>query len=331
MKKTNYCLTFLLTVLMSVVGTKAFADDIPVNSTTFPDENFRNWVLEQDYGQDGMLTEAEIVGVNEIAVSDRNIASLKGIEYFTALTELYCFSNQLTALDVSKNTALKVLDCSLNQLTALDVSKNTALTKLFCSMNQLAALDVSKNTALTNLDCSDNQLTALDLSKNTALTGLVCDENQLTALNVSKNTALTVLYCLDNQLTALDVSKNTALTELYCDGNQINETEMSNLVESLPANNGKFHVKDLNDANEQNVITTEQVAAAKAKGWKVYAWDSDASDYGEWIEYDGDTSGIDAIEKNQSAETPVYNLNGQRVNTPVNGVYIKNGRKVLAK
>ena len=33
----------MLTVLMSMVGAKAFADDIPVNSTTFPDENFRKW------------------------------------------------------------------------------------------------------------------------------------------------------------------------------------------------------------------------------------------------------------------------------------------------
>ena len=32
-----------------------------------------------------------------------------------------------------------------------------------------------------------------------------------------------------------------------------------------------------------------------------------------------------------NADAPVYNLNGQRVNAPVNGIYIKNGRKVLVK
>ena len=284
----NLYMTFLLTVLMSMVGAKAFADDIPVNSTTFPDENFRKWVLEQDYGQDGVLTEAEIAEVNGIDVSNKNIASLKGIEYFTALTELECYNNQLTALDLSKNTALTYLECSWNQLTALDVSKNTALTVLYCDGNQLTALDVSKNTALKELDCSWNQLTALDVSKNTALTGLDCYNNQLTALDVSKNTALTYFNCSENQLTALDLSKNTALTFLNCSNNQINETEMGNLVESLPANNGVFRVKSLIDANEQNFITTTQVAAAKAKGWKVYAWDSNVGDDGEWIEYDGD-------------------------------------------
>ena len=88
-------------------------------------------------------------------------------------------NNQLTTLDVSKNTKLTDLWCFANQLTALDVSQNTALTRLFCDQNQLTALDVSKNTALKLLSCSSNQLTALDVSKNTALTDLSCYQNQI--------------------------------------------------------------------------------------------------------------------------------------------------------
>ena len=269
---------------------------IPINSTTFPDENFRNWVLAQDYGQDGVLTEEEIAGVTLIGVFGYNIADLKGIEYFTALTGLFCGGNQLTSLNVSQNAALAHLDCNYNQLTSLDVSKNTALTVLECSGNQLTSLDVSKNTALTGLYCYNNQLTSFDVSKNTALTRLYCFNNQLTSLDVSKNTALTQLRCDSNQLTSLDVSKNTALTDFWCCGNQINETEMGNLVESLPANNGRFYVKRLNDVDEQNVITTAQVAEAKAKGWKVYAWDSNAGDYGLWVEYDGDEPTMEPID-----------------------------------
>ena len=272
------------------------AAGIPINSTTFPDENFRNWVLAQDYGQDGVLTEAEIAGVTLIGVFGYNIADLKGIEYFTALTGLFCGGNQLTSLNVSQNAALAHLDCNYNQLTSLDVSKNTALTVLECYSNQLTSLDVSKNTALTGLYCYNNQLTSFDVSKNTALTRLHCFNNQLTSLDVSKNTALTQLSCDSNQLTSLDVSKNTALTDFCCCGNQINETEMGNLVESLPANNGVFYVKRLNDVDEQNVITTAQVAEAKAKGWKVYAWDSNAGDYGLWVEYDGDEPTMEPID-----------------------------------
>ena len=110
--------------------------------------------------------------------SAQSISDLTGIQAFTALTELDCHSNQLTSLDVSKNSALTWLICMSNQLTSLDVSKNTALTYLLCGDNQLTSLDVSKNTALTDLYCMNNKLTSLDVSKNIALTDLHCDNNK---------------------------------------------------------------------------------------------------------------------------------------------------------
>ncbi len=173
------------------------------------------------------LAEVKDITVLVVSFSERELTSLRGIEYFESLTELACIHNQLTTLDVSKNTALTSLNCWGNQLAALDVSKNTALTYLDCNDNQLTTLDVSKNTALTHLDCDDNQLTALDVSKNTALTKLFCEENQLISLNVSRNTVLTDLWCSDNQLTALDVSKNTALTYLRCGDNQLTALDVS--------------------------------------------------------------------------------------------------------
>ena len=201
---------------------------VAIDDTNFPDANFRTIVEHYDTNKDSSLSDTEIAAVEEIDCYDKGISNLKGIEYFTALRSLSCGRNQLTSLDVSKNTALTYLHCSYNQLTSLDVSKNTALTKLYCYNNQLTSLDVSKNTALTYLDCGYNQLTALDVSKNTALTYLSCSYNQLTTLDVSKNTALTDLLCHNNQLTTLDVSKNTALTRLRCHNNQLTSLDVSN-------------------------------------------------------------------------------------------------------
>ena len=360
----------------TIEGSSPVTGDIPINTTTFPDENFRNWVLAQSYGQDGVLTETEIAGVVSIDVVEKNIASLKGIDYFIALECLYCYNNQLTTLDLSKNTALTKLSCKKNQLSFLDVSKNTALTEFNCSQNQLTSLDVSKNTALTYLDCGSNLLTSLDVTMNTSLNEFRCNANQLTTLNVSKNTALKSFYCTQNQLvsldvtkltalvnfgcgynrltsldvtknailgrlwcednklttldvsknialtmldccynqlTTLDVSKNTALKDLYCNNNQLTTLDVSKntvlnylacyannmnvmgmgiLVESLPANTGTFRVKNLSSSNEQNVITTTQVAAAKAKGWTVYAYIAG----GQWVEYNGDEPTMEPIE-----------------------------------
>ena len=222
---------------------------VAIDNTNFPDANFRTVVKKFDTNKDGSLSDTEIAAVEVINCSSKGITNLKGIEYFTALRllscyrnqlttldvdkntvleELYCYSNQLTKLDVSKNTSLKILNCIYNQLTTLDVNKNTALNKLWCGDNPLTTLDVSKNTALIDLYCSCNQLTKLDVSKNTAMTDLDCSGNQLTALDVSKNTALTKLDCGRNQLTELDVSKNTSLTELDCDENQLTSLDLSN-------------------------------------------------------------------------------------------------------
>ena len=218
-----------VTVTLSYTATTPTG--IEVNATNFPDEAFRNWILQNVSGaSDGILTEEEIANVTSINCSSYNsysITTLQGIEFFSALTDLRCHYNQLTVLDVSNNLALNTLICSNNQLIALDVTKNTALTELRCSSNQLTSLDVSKNTALTFLACEFNQLTSLDVSKNTALTELYCNSNQLTSLEVSQNTALEGLYCPSNKLTALDVSKNTALASLYCSSNQLTSLDVS--------------------------------------------------------------------------------------------------------
>lgn len=194
---------------------------IPINSTHFPDDHFIAYVeLRCDKDGDGTLSQAELDGVTELYVAYANIKDLTGIELFPNLEKLDCKNNNLTRLDVSKNTKLTKLYCEFNQLTGLDLSKNIALTELNCQVNQLTSLDLSKNTALTKLDCALNPLTSLDVSNNTALTYLDCNYNQLTSLDLSQNTALTKLGCHDNQLTSLDLSKNTALDTLDCSGNK---------------------------------------------------------------------------------------------------------------
>ena len=194
---------------------------IPINSTHFPDDHFIAYVeLRCDKDGDGTLSQAELDGVTELYVAYANIKDLTGIELFPYLEKLDCKNNNLTRLDVSKNTKLTKLYCEFNQLTGLDLSKNTALTELNCQVNQLTSLDLSKNTALTKLDCALNPLTSLDVSNNPALTYLDCNYNQLTSLDLSQNTALTKLGCHDNQLTSLDLSKNTALDTLDCSGNK---------------------------------------------------------------------------------------------------------------
>ncbi|MDO4722922.1 hypothetical protein [Porphyromonas circumdentaria] len=71
---------------------------------------------------------------------------------------LTCSDNQLTQLDISKNSYMAVLYCHNNKLTQLDLSKNLYIQVLHCHNNQLSQLNVSQNTKLQELDCSENQI-----------------------------------------------------------------------------------------------------------------------------------------------------------------------------
>lgn len=204
------------------------ASGVSINAENFPDEAFRKYVSESLDDGDGSLSETEISAVTEINVREKRIHSLKGIEYFTALTKLDCYDNFITGLDMTKNTALTELNCEYNRLSTLDVSKNTALTKLNCSRNIfLESLDVSKNTVLEELNCGEDLITSLDVSNNTGLKILLCGINRFTELDVSKNLLLKELDCSYSGITSLDISNNAELEKLNCSRNQLSALDLS--------------------------------------------------------------------------------------------------------
>ena len=248
-----------LAMVFTFLPFSAFAEEeltdnygiIPLAEYVLPDKAFREYLKEFDTNGDEILAPAERYAVTEIHAGDKNISNLYGIQFFPNLKMLYCYNNQLTKLDVSKNTALVYLDCSQNQLTELDVRQNAALWGLFCEGNQLSSLVVSNNTALDRLDCHLNNLTSLDLRYNTKLTQLGCNSNNLTSLDVSQNPELWLLNCSINQLTELDVSKNTNLKSLYCSDNQLTELDLSrnNKIFELEANNNYLTSLNVNNTS----------------------------------------------------------------------------------
>ena len=174
----------LLSLFALLIAMTAQAD-VEINETNFPDANFRGWLLSQEYGQDNNLSQREISFIETIDVNGRNIKSLKGIEYFTALTNLHCYQNW------------------------------------------------------------------------------------------------------------------------------IGGDAMDELVESLPAvSNGELYV--FADDDERNVMTTDQVAAAKAKGWTTYYYKTEVS---MWYEYEG-SDGIRLIPALSKGDEYIYDLSGRKI---VNG------------
>lgn len=130
--------------------------DIPIDEEHFPDANFRNYLLTDTesyytngYGNDGVFTFEELESIRALIPAGMNISSLKGIEYFTNLGQLYAPMNQLAEINVSNNKNLWLLDVHTNRLNAIDLSENPNIRYLNIHHNQLLSVDVSKNTIST--------------------------------------------------------------------------------------------------------------------------------------------------------------------------------------
>ncbi|MDR0728604.1 MAG: YDG domain-containing protein [Prevotellaceae bacterium] len=183
-----------------------------VNTLTHSYMSTGNYTVVITGDPDCLYTYLEVKNAQVIVLDVSNAPSL---------TDILCYNNALTNLNLNANGALKLLHCYNNALTNLDVTNNSNLEFLDCRNNQLTTLDVTQNTELLQLSCDQNQLTTLDVSQNLKLAYLLCYSNNLSILDISNNVQLNYLMCSDNQLSTLDITANPSLTTIYCDNNKL--------------------------------------------------------------------------------------------------------------
>ncbi|HET8810758.1 MAG TPA: T9SS type A sorting domain-containing protein [Flavobacteriaceae bacterium] len=135
------------------------------NIVNIPDVNFKNALIAQniDNNNDGEIQYDEVDHITHLYIGNLQISDLTGIEAFDSLVLLECDGNNLSSINLSKNTALEILNCANNQLTAIDLGNNLQLKELYCNNNQLSSLDISKNHNLIKLNADWNQLTSIDI------------------------------------------------------------------------------------------------------------------------------------------------------------------------
>ncbi len=86
---------------------------LPIDETTFPDANFRAYILENiDTDGDGWLSRAERQAVTSMDVSNKSIGNLSGLKYFEELKTLSCYGNSLASLDLTENPILLDAYCN---------------------------------------------------------------------------------------------------------------------------------------------------------------------------------------------------------------------------
>ena len=200
-----------------------------INSTYFPDANFRSYLMGL-YSK-GYITTSDVNARTSMSPSSQNILTLQGIGYFNKLTTLNCSSNGISQLDLSALTSLTTLNASSNQLTSINLPSS------------LETLNLSNNKKFTTFNmCNKSALKSVDLSECTGVTSLSMYNNTaMTTLNVSNCSALTSLSCYNDKLSSLNLSGCSSLTTLDCHSNQL--TSISNIptsVQTLNCSSNKF-------------------------------------------------------------------------------------------
>lgn len=147
-------------------------DSVQIDENSFPDSIFRSYVSDSfDADGNGLLSESEIKSVTVADVSDKGIASLKGIEIFTELTKLDASGNKLTGVDLSGNTKLSSCDLSDNSYDLGAVSGSYSLSEL------PDCFDVSKASGWTGAEFDSSANSLIDFTSETVTYSYDCGNN----------------------------------------------------------------------------------------------------------------------------------------------------------
>lgn len=227
---------------------RAVTYPIAINEENFPDEVFRDELMDYSWGADGEITEDEIPKITFLNLERINLTTspiiydFTGIEYFTELESLDIAYHKASKLDVSNNPKLKIIECNSNRLETLTLGTQTNLETLYCQNQKLNTttftlqeLDLSGCPNLKYLKCSDNDLQSLDVSYCPLLIELDCSTNRnMGEFNITGLTNLESLTCSWCNQESLDVSANPNLGKLVCSSNgmvSLNVRGLSNLKE----------------------------------------------------------------------------------------------------
>ena len=231
--KRAFLLAFFATALLgfALLGekTKAKAASVEINSTNFPDENFREYISEEfDDDKNGVLSEEEIEDATYIDLYYVECKSLEGISFFTNLKNLDCWGIEATSVDLRNNKELTSVYMYYNKIDSVNVNGLENLGYLTVNECELKSIDVGSCTALQSLSCDGNGLPSIDVTDCIDLIELDLDENQLTSIDLRNCTKLEMLYLGANPITEIDLSNCTELTYLNLGEDQLTSLNLSN-------------------------------------------------------------------------------------------------------
>ncbi|WP_134145278.1 T9SS type A sorting domain-containing protein [Flavobacterium sp. 270] len=274
MKKFYFLTAVLFFTTISQAQTINFTDAVfkskllEANDNSYIAQGKNEEKIKIDVNSDGEIQIDEALNVYKLNINFSNISSIKGIENFknlhildcggnllsaldtsglNNLTELYCYNNKISNLNLVDVQNLEVLQCHSNVFNELDLRGLKKLKSLNCGYSNLQKLNLSGLTNLERVDCSNNLLAELDVNNASKLVYLKVDFNNLVSLNVSGCIALETIVCENNKLTSLNLNGLVGLGSLLCNNNQLNDIKLEGVIKlfNFKCENNQFKSLDL--------------------------------------------------------------------------------------
>jgi Leucine-rich repeat (LRR) protein len=216
----------LLLILFSISDGNVTAQTVAVPDAVFLNFLKTNYPQTINASNQLIISQAALVTGN-INCQNLGISSIEGIQYFTSISEIHAYGNNLTSMpDLSSIPSLTYLLVYKNQLNSLPaLNNNPLLQQIIAYHNNLTFLsDISNLPSLQKIDVGQNNLTALPaLNNNTAFQEITCWANAIKTIPPITNLVnLTKLNAGNNLLTASpDLSNNKQLSILDLNNNYL--------------------------------------------------------------------------------------------------------------
>ena len=213
MKKILLSATFLT---LAMIGAQA---QVAINSTNFPDDNFRAQVKEAfDNIEEDDIISAEEMEANGGHHTFDNVSNLKGIELLTSITELYL-------VNYADEPCLRTFDYALPNLNTLDIQDQ---------VGGLTTVDASKCTNLETFLAGENPASLSTLKLPSGIKYLVLNNAPLIKTFDPKQFSdlRSVAFTGTTGITDLDFSGHKSIQDIGVDGihdyYQLNSLNMAN-------------------------------------------------------------------------------------------------------
>ena len=101
-----------------------FSSSLTFSQINIPDANFKSTLIAEgiDTNNDNEIQEFEALNVYNLNLSNKSIASLEGIQFFTNLLDLNCSNNSIKSLNIPNFFSIKKLSLNNNPIESLNCS-----------------------------------------------------------------------------------------------------------------------------------------------------------------------------------------------------------------